>query len=149
MLSISHGLTGAFIASSLGDPVAATPLILASHYLQDWFPHWDVGTGLSSGKRKKSHAILMELIELSITIGLVYWGWQLGNTQIQWLIWYGVFVSLIPDFLEAPRNFLNWEPKIFALANQFHGWFHTSTFNLVWGLTPQVGLWIAILSTRV
>lgn len=138
MLSISHCLTGAFIAAKLPVPGVYTPLILASHYLEDWIPHWDVGTGLSSGKRKKSTAILLELVELGIAGVMVYFFFQAGRTEIQWHVWIGAFIGLIPDFLEAPRNFLKWEPGFLKPLNNFHALFHHSTPNIFFGLAPQV-----------
>jgi hypothetical protein len=138
MLSISHSLTGAFIATKLPHPLLYIPLIFASHYLEDWIPHWDVGTGLSSGKRKRQTAIVLELAELVISLGLVYYFWQHGNSQIAWNAWAGSFIGLVPDFLEAPRNFLKWEPQFFKPLNELHGKFHHSTPNIAFGLTPQI-----------
>lgn len=143
MLSISHTLTGGLIAAKLGHPALYIPLVLASHYLEDWIPHWDVGTGLSNGTRKKSHAIMMELVELTISIGLVYWLWPAGSA-LAMHAWLGAFIALLPDFMEAPRNFLHWEPSFLKPFNEFHGNFHSSTPNLVLGLLPQVLLWVAI-----
>lgn len=148
MLSISHTLTGAFIATSLGNPVAYIPLVLASHYLEDWIPHWDVGTGLSNGSRKRNHAIAMEIIELGISGVLIYLLWQMGSSELAIHAWFGAFVSLIPDFCEAPRNFLKWEPAFLKPINEFHGRFHNSTPNIPVGLSPQVGLWIVIALLR-
>jgi hypothetical protein len=144
MLSISHTLTGAFIASKLPDPTLYIPLTLASHYFEDWMPHWDVGTGLSNGKRKRKTAIMLELVELAISVGLLYLFWQHGQASIQWHIWIAAFVALIPDFLEAPRNFLRWEPDLIKPLNNFHNLFHHSTMNKVVGLTPQILLVIAV-----
>ena len=39
MLSISHAVTGAFIAVKIGNPVLAFPLIILSHYLEDSIHH--------------------------------------------------------------------------------------------------------------
>lgn len=144
MLSISHGLTGAFVAAALPWPWLSLPLAWALHYLEDWIPHWDVGTGLSNGTRKRHDAIIMELVELSITIGLVYLLFQHGKSEIQWLPWLGLGVALGPDFLEAPRNFLKWEPPFFKPLNDLHGRFHHSTPNIIVGLTPQIALWLYI-----
>lgn len=144
MLSITHSLTGAFLASKLPAPVVYFPIIMATHYLQDWIPHWDVGTGLSSGKRKKKTAVILEFIELGITVGLVYFFFQHGHTQVQYHAWAGAFIALIPDFMEAPRNFLKWEPSILRGLNNFHGLFHHSTPNMAFGLTPQLIAIIAI-----
>ncbi len=138
MLSISHSLTGAFIASKLPNPILFIPLIFLSHYLEDWIPHWDVGTGLSNGKRSRKTALLLEFGELAITIGLVYWFWQSGSAVLNSTAWAGAFVGLVPDFLEAPRNFLKWEPRFIKPLNEIHGLFHHSTPNMLFGLMPQV-----------
>ena len=144
MLSISHSLTGALIATKISNPLISIPLIFASHYLEDWIPHWDVGTGLSNGTRKKRTAILMEFGELAITFGLIYFFWQYQRPEINIQAWFGAFVGLIPDFLEAPNNFLNIHPKITKPLNDLHGFFHGSIPNKFWGLLPQVCLWVAI-----
>jgi hypothetical protein len=148
MLSISHSITGAFIASKLPHPGLYVPLTLAAHYFQDWIPHWDVGTGLSNGKRKRKSAVVMELIELVIAATLIYFFWQRGQAQIQWHIWIAAFVGLIPDFLEAPRNFLKWEPNWLKPINAFHNLFHHSTLNKYVGLTPQIILVAAVWLLR-
>lgn len=144
MLSISHSLTGAFLAVSLRHPVLVIPTVLASHYLEDWFPHWDVGTGLSNGSRQRHHAILMEFVELGISFGLLWLFFQQGHTEIQWLAWFGAFLGLLPDFLEAPRNFLKYEPRWLKPINDLHHAFHHSTPNILRGLTPQIILWLII-----
>lgn len=144
MLSISHVATGAFIASKVSNPVIAIPLILASHFLEDWVPHWDVGTGLSNGSRKKHHAFVMEVAELAISFVIVYLFWQVREPVLQWWIFAGGFIGLIPDFLEFPRNFFKWEPFFLKPLNAFHGLFHHSTPNMLIGLTPQVILLVAI-----
>lgn len=131
-------MTGAFIASALPHPALYIPLTLASHYLEDWIPHWDVGTGLSSGKRKRSTAIGLELIELAISVGLVYVFWKHSPGANSWHVPLAAFVALMPDFMEAPRNFLKWEPWFLKPFNDFHHLFHHSTLNMVVGLLPQV-----------
>src|SRR5258708_11606029 len=138
MLSISHSLTGAFIATHLPHPVLYVPLIFASHYLEDWIPHWDVGTGLSSGKRRRETAIVLELGELIITFILIYLFWQYGHAALNLNAWLGAGIALTPDFLEAPRNFLKWEPRIIRPLNELHGMFHHSTPNMLFGLAPQI-----------
>lgn len=148
MLSIPHSLTGAFIASKLTNPVLYIPLTLAAHYIQDWIPHWDCGTGLSSGKRKRSTAILLELVDLAVTVVLVYYFFQKGESSIQWHIWLGALFGIVPDLLEAPRNFLKWEPWFLKPINAFHAKFHES-IPVIWlGLAPQIVLVIVIWLLR-
>lgn len=145
MLSIPHSLTGAFIASKLPHPVLYVPLTLGMHYLCDWIPHWDVGTGLSNGKRKRSTAIILELFELGITGFLIYWfffkdfGQPIDfNSAYTWHIGIGALTGIAPDFVEAPRNFLKWEPWFIKPFNKFHSMFHHSTPDIALGLLPQV-----------
>jgi len=144
MLSISHALTGAFIASKLTHPALYLPLTLAAHYFEDWVPHWDVGTGLSTGKRKKSTAIILEFAELGVTLGLLAL-FCYDKPQELWLhIGLAAFTGLVPDFLEAPRNFLKWEPFFLKPFNDFHNLFHHSTPNMMLGLLPQVILVVGV-----
>lgn len=148
MLSISHGLSGALIATKLTHPLIFIPACFAIHYLEDWIPHWDVGTGLSTGKRTKSTAIILELMELAVTIGLIYWFWAPAGQTTLLLAAAGAFVALIPDFMEAPRNFLKWEPGFLKQFNDLHGQFHHSTHNLWVGLLPQVVVVLAVFFLR-
>lgn len=148
MLSISHALTGAFIATKVANPLFSIPLILASHYLEDWILHWDVGTGLSNGSRRKSTAILLEIGDLLIAAFLIYLWFQHGDTSLDWRAWYGAFFGLLPDFLEAPRNFLHYNPWWLKPFNDFHHGFHHSTPNMLLGLLPQLVVLIFIYLMR-
>lgn len=138
MLSISHAATGAFIATRVPNPLLAIPLVLASHYAEDWILHWDVGTGLSNGSRKRSTAIFLELFDLGIAALLVYYLFQAGNSELNIMAWAGAFTGLLPDFLEAPRNFLHYNPWWLKPINDFHHGFHHSTPNMLLGLAPQI-----------
>lgn len=148
MLSIPHMLTGAFVASTFPHPAVYVPTTLAMHYLQDWIPHWDVGTGLSNGSRKRSTAVILELIELSVALGLIWLFFQSGKAGIQYHVWLGALTGIVPDLLEAPRNFLRWEPDFLKPINNFHQFFHNSTPNMVLGLMPQLILVAAIWFLR-
>lgn len=149
MLSIPHALTGAFIASKFPNPLVYIPLTMAAHYLQDWIPHWDVGTGLSKGTRRRSTAIILELFDLAITIAMVYFFWKDAWSNPNSIhIWMGAIVGLVPDFMEAPRNFLKWEPFFLKPFNEFHGKFHHSIPNMWLGLAPQIVLVIVIYLLR-
>ncbi len=148
MLSLAHATTGAFIATKVTNPLLAIPLIIASHYIEDWILHWDVGTGLSSGKREKRTAILLELGDLALTGILIYALFQSGKTTLNTAAWFGGFLALVPDFLEAPRNFLSYNPAWLKPLNDFHHGFHHSTPNMLLGLLPQVFVLAAIVFFR-
>lgn len=138
MLSIAHGPTGAFISRLIPNPFISTPLILASHYLEDRIPHWDVGQGITSAHKKKSASFLQELFfDFPLSILLTYLIFQMGK-PLDYRIWFGWFVGLLPDFIEFPRLFLGQRFKFLELHHRFHKWFHVSTPNKFWGLLPQI-----------
>lgn len=156
MLSISHAATGAFLAAKLHNPLLYVPAVLVSHYIEDWILHWDVGTGLSNGTRKKSTAFILEVFDLLLAVGIVFamyptsplhpiqniFSGQFGGLDP----YVGALIALLPDFLEAPRNFFLWNPSFLKPINAFHHSIHRSTSNIIKGLWPQLvllaGLWI-------
>ncbi len=156
MLSISHATTGAVIATRIGNPYIAIPLILLSHYLEDAVAHWDAGTGLGSGKKTRQMAIIHGLVDLALAgvIVITFYPSILHSilaspAQIFSLtpIW-GAFFGLLPDFLEAPRNFLKYEPFWLKPINKFHNSFHHSIPRVIDGLAPQILLLIALYLIR-
>lgn len=152
MLSIAHTAAGAFIATKFPEPLVAIPLILASHYILDFIPHWDAGTGLSSGKKTPLQAIKAEIPDLILSFAVILLYFQIGKplslTVIGLAPYWGAFFAILPDFLEAPRNFLRKEPRLLKPLNNFHHSFHNSTPNKVRGLIPQVILLVLIYIFR-
>ncbi|MEN8253341.1 MAG: hypothetical protein ABFQ62_03130 [Patescibacteria group bacterium] len=148
MLSIAHGVTGAFIATKIGNPLISFPIIIASHFFEDWLPHWDVGTGLSRGLRTKKDAFLYELVDLAVMSALLYWFWQLGNPEIAWQAYYGAFVGLLPDFIAAPKVFLNINLFFAKPIDKLHDMFHNSIPHKLLGLIPQAIVVLVIYFLR-
>jgi len=137
MLSIAHGPTGSFIASKIPNPLISIPLILASHYLEDRIPHWDVGQGLTKKKKSKKAAFFEELFfDFPLSLVLVYFLFQFGK-PFDYHVWMGWFFGLLPDFLEFPHLFLGAKVSPFKELARFHTWCHRSTPNRFWGLLPQ------------
>lgn len=145
MLSISHAVTGAFIATKIGNPLIAAPIIILSHYLEDAVPHWDAGTGLGSGKKSRKDALIHGVVDLVVAAILVLIYYPISFNSFSTLlgsvtdaqVW-GAFLGLLPDFLEAPRNFLKYEPNWLKPLNRFHHSFHHSIPRMVDGLLPQI-----------
>ena len=145
MLSISHAVTGAFIAVKIGNPVLAFPLIILSHYLEDSIHHWDVGTGISGGTKSSALAFRHELFDLTLAAVLVLIFFPLSSYNLSSLIYslkepqiWGALLGILPDLLEAPRNFWKYEPVWLSPINRFHGRFHHSFPQIIPGLAPQV-----------
>ena len=79
MLSTIHGPTGALIATKIKSPFISIPLIIASHFAQDYIPHWDVGQGLTKKKKSKKAAFFQELlIDFPFSIIITYF-WPLKH----------------------------------------------------------------------
>lgn len=144
MLSISHALTGAFIATKLSNPLLYAPTIVASHYFEDWIPHWDMGTGLTNGLRTRKGAFILGLIELVIGLGLVLAFWYAAGIKVLVTAGIGAFLGLLPDFLAAPKTFLKWQFPFLRPLDAFHKKTHHSAASMWVGLTPQVILWCLI-----
>lgn len=144
MLSIPHSLTGAFLASQIPYPAFYIPAAVGAHYLEDWIPHWDFGTGLSTGKRSIKTALFLEVLELMVTFGLLYWFFQAGHAQIQWHIWLGALAGILPDLLDAPKNFLKLDLPFIRPFTDLHHFFHHSTHHVLFGLIPQILVVIAV-----
>ena len=144
MLSIAHAATGAFIATKIHNPYLSVPLIIASHFLEDYIPHWDVGQGLT--KKIKSHkaAFLQELFtDLPASILIVFFFFQYGQS-FSIYPWLGWFVALLPDFIEFPYLFLGWRFTPIKQLAAFHKYFHHSIPDKLRGLLPQLLVLILI-----
>lgn len=144
MLSIAHAATGAVLAVNLPSPYLSIPLILASHYALDAIAHHDAGTGLSSGKKTRQTAFILGLLDLllaALVVLLLYPPTTLSfpalTTHLSHPAVWGAFIGLIPDFLEAPRNFLHYEPRWLKGINRFHASFHHSIPSIPAGIAPQ------------
>ncbi len=149
MLSIAHGTTGALIATKIPNPLISIPLIIATHFLQDRVPHWDVGQGLGSHKKTKKAAFLQELFfDFPLSIILVYFFFQHGQPTLNISAWLGWFVCLLPDFIEFPANFLNTKLPFIEPITKIHELVHRSTPNKFWGLLPQFLTILAVYLLR-
>ena len=148
MLSIAHGTTGALIAQKIPNPLISIPLIIASHFIEDRIPHWDVGQGLGKKTKTKRDAFLQELfIDFPLSIIVVFLFFQLGH-PFDWRVWMGWFMGLFPDFLEFPFLFLNQRFTPIRQIAKFHEYVHRSTPDKVKGLLPQFLVIIAVYLLR-
>jgi hypothetical protein len=138
MLSIAHGVTGALIATKVGDPFLSAPLILITHYVQDLIPHWDFGTGMTKHLKSKKSAFFQELlIDLPLSVILVFFIFR-QYESFSIYPWLGWFLGLLPDFLEFPYLFLN--ARFFPIKElaRLHAFSHRSTPKKILGLSSQI-----------
>lgn len=137
MLSITHMAVGASLATSLNHPGLYIPAALLSHYLLDGILHWDCGTGLGTGRKTKKMALFHEIIELILSFGYLLI-LDRSTPGFDLHLWLAALVSILPDLIEAPENFLAIRLKFLNPLNDFHAKFHRSTPDMITGLTPQL-----------
>lgn len=146
MLSIAHAAAGAFIATKINNPWLSGPIIVATHFLQDYIPHWDVGQGLTKKLKSKHAAFIQELVtDFPASIIFVYFLYQASSTSINYQAWFGWFMALLPDFLEFPYLFLNLRFFPIKQIANLHNRFHHSTPNKWKGLWPQILVILLVL----
>ena len=142
MLSIIHGVTGAYLGTVCPQPLVYVPAAVALHFLEDAVPHWDVGTGMHSGKRQKLTAFLLELIDLGLMVGVVFWLFQKtipsSWAEVNWPAWIGALAGISVDLVEFPNSFFGWQPALLRPMMKLHDRLHNSAGSVFWGLLPQV-----------
>ncbi|MFA6042358.1 MAG: hypothetical protein WCV85_03230 [Patescibacteria group bacterium] len=104
MLLSVHVVTGAAVAVVIRDPTLIPPLCFATHLVMDMLPHWNfpIPKGKSLGQFVESFGP-----DLFATI-LVYLGLLLWHPELWWLTSWGVFWTVLPDFLTLFRKDKPW-----------------------------------------
>lgn len=137
MLSITHIAAGTAVASLLPHPAIFIPTAFALHFVGDALPHWDCGVGLENKTKSKKAAVLQELLELSLSVLFVWVTYMHSDISTLYLFLAGI-AAILPDLIAAPANFLHIKISLLNPINKFHDKFHSSTSNMIIGLTPQL-----------
>lgn len=98
MTATAHALVAGAIASRFSDPLTASLLSLASHFIMDSIPHWDFGTNWRDRPKHKTGAFAVMETTLGIALSYYFFGARLPLGL--WAL--SVFFALIPDWLETP-----------------------------------------------
>lgn len=146
MLVGIHALAGGFIATKIPQPLISYPLILGVHFLMDSIPHWDFGTGMVSGKNKRSKAktALLGIIELLAGIIFCWFLFQKGF-PLNPKLWGGILMGILPDLLEVPPLFLNYRPFPLNKIEYFHSCIAHRSGSFPNGLIPQIIILSAVI----
>lgn len=149
MTATTHALVGGLVASQFPNPSMGLPAVLASHFLLDCIPHWDLGTNWKN--RPKSITGIFSVLDTVIGITLTYFLF-VGKVDPLYLI-AAIIMSELPDWLLTPWFifFVNKKMPTSALAKfarnmayaiyKIENVFHTkATFPL--GLITQIGVLI-------
>lgn len=146
MLSTTHSLSSAWIVTKISNPFFSLPTVVAVHYLSDAIPHFDTGSGLSSGEKTKKAAFFQTLIDLAVAGILVFILFQ-KDKPFSFLLWLGAIVGISPDLAEFPALFFDFRPFPINWLEKFHNRFHRS-LRFPWGLIPQIIIIFLIILLR-
>ena len=67
MTATGHAIIGTVIAAKVADPGLAIPLAIASHFVADAIPHWDIAT---NRKEKTRGTLILEAFS-DVLLGFV------------------------------------------------------------------------------
>lgn len=98
MTATAHALVSGAIAARFSDPVTASLLALASHYVMDSIPHWDFGTNWRSRPKKLTGILAIAETTAGFALSYVFFGQHLPF----WLWMTTVVAGVLPDWLETP-----------------------------------------------
>jgi hypothetical protein len=98
MTATAHALVAGAIYRAIPNPIISVPLALASHFIMDAVPHWDIGTAWRSRSKKRTGGFAIADTVLGIT--LAYFLFQGKGSSIPLLL--TIVAAEIPDWLEAP-----------------------------------------------
>lgn len=101
MIATNHALTGAFIGLAVGQPAAAVPAALVSHFVCDAVPHWTPDT--PPDKRLRSKGFRNYLIADASFCFLIVLVLASVRPDHWLLAAVCAFVATSPDFLWVPR----------------------------------------------
>lgn len=143
MTATSHALIALAAGAKISNPPLAILLVFFSHFAADAVPHWDAGTnGNHKTKRKMFvEAVIDTILSFIVIIPLWYFFKPHLNVGFIFLL---VFVSQLPDYLEVPYLFLNWNFPPFSWVYRFQHFFH-HRLPLPWGLVTQIIILLPLL----
>ncbi len=132
MLDASHAVIGASLAKLVPNPVLGLPLALVLHFAGDLVPHWDFRT--RHVKRSKLQTIALSLGDAGVGYALGWWLFR-GVVPLPYLALM-MFVSQLPDWIEAPYHIFEWNFPPFSSIKKLQSRLHRK-LDLPWGLVWQ------------
>lgn len=139
MTLTAHSLVAAALLAKIPNPAIGLPLALASHFLLDKVPHWDLMTNKNKTKSEIARDTAFDII----------FGFA-GATAIFWLkggldpvyFFSGILLSQLPDLLEAPYVFPQFSNPISSGLYKIQHWVHDvlydSRVDAPWGIITQL-----------
>lgn len=101
MTATAHALVGTLIAGRVGDPIVASALSFASHFVLDIIPHWDTGTHYRTKSNEKLFWGSAVDVSASFVSSIILYFLILKQDNFS-LLFLSVFFAQLPDWLTAP-----------------------------------------------
>ncbi|HZL07739.1 MAG TPA: hypothetical protein VFC50_00915 [Candidatus Dormibacteraeota bacterium] len=144
MTAVNHALTGTLIGLVIGQPLAAVPLAVASHFVCDALPHF--GTGLPKKVVLKSRAFRDYLFAEAFLCFLLVVMLAVLRPQHWLLAAVCAFAAASPDFVSAKgylktRRGLDYQPGRYARFASDIQWFERpigAVVEVVWFVSALV-----------
>lgn len=133
MLASSHAILGASLAKLVPNPIIGYPLALGCHFLADLIPHWDFRTRYAS--RSKLNTLFVSLTDAALGFWL---GWLIfkSTAPLNYMLAM-MFISQLPDWLEAPYHIFTWNFPPFSSIKKLQSKLHHK-LDFPWGLIWQI-----------
>lgn len=132
MLDASHAVIGAALAKLVPNPILGLPLAVGLHFAGDLVPHWDLRT--RHVVRSKLKTIVFSLGDAGVGYTLGWWLFA-GSVPLPYLLTM-MFVSQLPDWIEAPYHIFDWNFPPFSSIKKLQSRWHRK-LDLPWGLVWQ------------
>ena len=138
MLELPHPLVGAAIAVSVQNPYLALPLSLASHFITDYFPHWNPHINTELKRDGKISTRSKTIVMLDAGLALMAGTFIAARSGHFVFVMLACFLAVAPDVAEIPYYFLglkhvSWIKKLIDYQRA-HQW----NVKPVWGILSQI-----------
>ena len=133
MTATAHALIGASLAVKFTNPAIGIPLAIASHFIADLIPHWD----LSTNHRQKSPARLKVEATFDVLLGFALVFLIFRNLTDPVYLFTMVIAAQSPDWLKAPSDMFGLKIPPFSWM-EWLGHKLQSRLPLPWGLVTQI-----------
>jgi hypothetical protein len=144
MTATNHAVTGALVATAIGNPWLALPAALISHFVIDCFPHWDYYKFI----RDPSLRRIAPAVDILLGIGLLL-AVSMAVQAPFWLAFAGGLIGIIPDTMwlsfilkgnESIKGNINSPLNRVRRLHLRIQWLETPK---LWGLLAEI-IWLAV-----
>jgi hypothetical protein len=149
MILTTHAVVGATTYGLLQEhPVLAPAAAFASHYILDYFPHWEYETDPTKTKDKKPVIVMTVVIDLAVAFVLVcllaFYVFPTSPKNFV-MVLTGAFFGLLPDGFQL-LYMLRFRHKTISWTQRVHDFFHSEDESLKRSIRAVVTQVIIILA---